>query len=128
MCAAETAVAFRRRRAVELMQQGESKEIISRILGVGRNSLNVWLRKTEAGENLNQKPNTGRPRRLKSQQLVELEELLKLGATAHGWENNLWTTLRIREVIKKHFNVEFCRSQVWRILHDYLHWSAIRAF
>ena len=126
MCAAESALQFRRRRAVELIQQGESKEIISRILGVSKNSLNVWLRKTEAGENLNTKPSEGRPRRLNSQQLAELEELLKRGATAHGWNNNLWTTRRVREVIKNHFATEFCRSHVWHILHDYLHWSAIR--
>jgi transposase len=126
MCAAETALEFRRRRAVDLMQQGESKEIISRVLGVSRNSLNVWLRKARAGEDLRTKPNGGRPRRLSAQQLLELEELLKRGATAHGWENNFWTTPRIRKVIKKHFRIEFCRSHVWHILHDYLHWSAIR--
>jgi transposase len=126
MCPAESALEFRRRRAVELIQQGESKKIISRILGVSKNSLNVWLRKTEAGENLNTKASEGRPRRLNSQQLAELEELLKRGATAHGWDNNLWTTRRVREVIKNHFAIEFCRSHVWHILHDHLHWSAIR--
>ena len=126
MCAAESAVEFRRRRAVELMQQGESKEIISRILGVCRISLNVWLRKVNAGESLKTKPNRGRPRRLNSQQLAELEELLKKGATAHGWDNNLWTTRRVREVIKRRFAIEFSHSGAWHVLNDYLHWSAIR--
>jgi len=126
MCAAENALEFRRRRAVELMQQGESKEIISRILGVSRVSLNVWLRKTEAGETLKTKPNKGRPRRLNDQQLAELEELLKKGPTAHGWQNNLWTTRRVREVIKRRFDVEFSRSGAWHVLQDYLNWSAIR--
>jgi transposase len=126
MCAAENASEFRRRRAVELMQQGESKEIISRILGVSRVSLNVWLRKTEAGETLETKPHKGRPRRLNNQQLAELEELLKKGPTAHGWQNNLWTTRRVREVIKRRFDVEFSRSGAWHVLQDYLNWSAIR--
>lgn len=122
----ESSTEFRRRRAVELMQQGEDKEIISRILGVSRNSLNVWLRKTNAGESLETKPISGRPRRIDIKQLAELEQLLSKGATFHGWQNNLWTTLRVREVIKKHFGILFCRSQVWHILTDYLHWSAIR--
>jgi transposase len=126
MCATESAQEFRRRRAVELMQQGESKEIISRILGVSTNSLHVWLRKTEAGESLKTKPIGGRPRRLNGQQLAELEALLKNGPTAHGWQNNLWTTRRVREVIKRHFNMDFSRSGAWHVLKDYLHWSAIR--
>jgi len=126
MCASESAWEFRRRRAVELIQQGESKELISRILGVHRASLNVWQRKANAGESLRTKPGSGRPRRLNSQQLSELERLLKQGATAHGWENNLWTSPRVREVIRKHFGIEFSRVQVWHILTDYLGWSSRR--
>ena len=124
--AAKNGLEFRRRRAVELMKQGESKAIISRILGVSRNALNVWQRKAENGEDLTTKPSSGRPRRLNGPQLAELEELLKKGPTAYGWENNLWTSLRVREVIRRRFNIEFCRSHVWRILNNYLHWSAIR--
>jgi transposase len=126
MCASESAVEFRRRRAVELMLQGESKRTISRILGVSNTSLNLWLRKAEAGESLKTKPSHGRPRRLNSQQLTDLEEALKKGPTAHGWQNNLWTTRRVREVIKTRFGVEFSRSGAWHVLKDYLHWSPIR--
>src|SRR5882672_5306167 len=103
MRAVESVSEFRRRRAVQLMLLGESKGIISRILGVSRNSLNVWLRKKEAGESLKTKPGSGRPRRLSDQQLKELEESLKKGPVPHGWENNLWTTRRVREVIKTCF-------------------------
>ncbi len=126
MSAVENAVDFRRRRSVELMQQGESKELISRILGVSRVSLNRWLRKVNAGESLKAKLSPGRPRRLNSEQLVKLEQLLIRGPIANGWENNFWTTRRVREVIKKHFDMDFCRSGAWHILKDYLHWSAIR--
>jgi len=126
MCAVESASEFRRRRAVELMLLGESKEIISRILGVSINSLNVWLRKKEAGESLKTKPGSGLPRRLSDQQLKELEEALKKGPVAHGCENNLWTTRRVREVIKRCFDVEFSCCGAWHVLRDYLHWSPIR--
>lgn len=126
MCASETAKEFRRRRAVELMLQGESKELISRIFDVRRASLNVWLRKTKEGISLATRYSPGRPRRLNHQQLVELEELLKKGATAHGWENNLWTARRVQEVIKRAFNIEFTRSGALHVLKDYLNWSVIR--
>jgi transposase len=79
-----------------------------------------------AGEDLAHKPNPGRRRRLNDEQLQRLSELLKQGAEAHGWENNLWTSLRVREVIKRHFGIEFCRSQVWHIITDYLQWTAKR--
>jgi transposase len=117
---------FCRRRAVHLLQQGESKDVIARVLGVSRNSINVWWRIACAGEDLAHKPIPGRRRRLNDEQLQRLSELLKQGPEAHGWDNNLWTSLRVREVIKRHFQAEFCRSQVWRILKDYLQWTAKR--
>lgn len=117
---------FCRRRAVQLVRQGESKDIIARVLGVTRCSINLWWRMACAGKDLAHKPPRGRKRRLDDKQLEELTELLKKGAEAHGWQNNLWTSLRVGEVIKRHFGVEFCRSQVWHILTDYLHWTAKR--
>src|SRR5262245_15178616 len=85
-----------------------------------------WWRMACAGEELMVKRPPGRPRRLTDEQLNGLAELLKQGPEAHGWQNNLWTSLRVREVIKRHFGVEFCRSQVWHILTDYLEWTAKR--
>lgn len=117
---------FCRRRAVRLLQQGEAKDVISRVLGVSRASINIWWRMARAGEDLAHKTNRGRPRRLDDQQLQRLSEILKQGAVAHGWENNLWTSLRVREVIQRHFGIEFCRCQVWHILTDYLRWIAKR--
>jgi transposase len=122
----ESAAEFRRRRAVELLLQGEPKTVVSRILGVRPTSLDVWMRKAQTGESLKRKPGGGRPRRLNGAQLDQLRELLAQGATSHGWKNNLWTTLRVREVIRRHFAIEFCRSHVWHIVTDYLGWSAIR--
>ncbi len=119
-------IEFCRNRTVELIRAGESKEVIARVLGVSRNSINHWWRMACAGEDLAVKPSPGRQRRLDDEQLQRLEELLKQGPEAHGWQNNLWTSLRVREVIKRHFGVKFCRSQVWHILTDYLHWTAKR--
>ena len=126
MIGEQSVLEFRRRRAVQLLQQGESKAVIARVLGVSRNSINVWWRMACAGEDLAGKPHPGRRRRLGDEQLRQLSELLKQGAEAHGWQNNLWTSLRVREVIKRHFGIEFCRSQVWHILTDYLEWTAKR--
>jgi transposase len=117
---------FCRRRAVELVEQGESRDVIARVLGVSRGSISMWWRMACAGEDLAGKPVKGRPRCLDDKQLEELAELLKKGAEAHGWQNNLWTSLRVAEVIKRHFGVECHRCTVWHILTDRLHWKAKR--
>ena len=46
---------YRRYRAVELMEQGESKDLISRILGVSLGSLNKWQERSRRGEDLKTK-------------------------------------------------------------------------
>jgi transposase len=126
MIASKSVIEFCRRRAVDLIRQGESKQVIARVLGVSRVAVNSWWGKDCAGEDLAVKPHPGRPRRLDNQQLQALAGLLRQGPEAHGWPNNLWTSLRVREVIKRHFKVELCRSQVWHILKDHLQWTAKR--
>jgi transposase len=117
---------YRRYRAVELMERGEPKDLISRILGVSLVTLNKWQERSRRGEDLNTKISSGRPRTISDEQLTELSRLLSEGAVAHGWENNLWTSARVREVIKKHFGLQFSRWHVWVILTSYLGWTARR--
>ena len=122
----ETAREFQRRRAVELMEEGEAPKIIARILGVTVNSLYKWRKMHRERGSLEFGPRSGRPRRLSDEQLEILRRLLLRGATAFGWHNDLWTSKRVVEVIRKHFNIEFSRPHVWVILTQYLGWSAQR--
>jgi len=122
----ETAREFQRRRAVELMEEGELSKVIARILGVSLNSLYRWRKVHREGGSLEFEPRSGRPRRLSDEQLEILRRLLLRGATAFGWHNDLWTTKRVVELIRKHFNIEFSRPHVWVILTQYLGWSAQR--
>src|SRR6478736_4945256 len=95
----------RRRRAVELMQQGESPTVIARILGVRRTSLYRWLATAkDSPEALAAKPHPGPRPRLTAEQLRELEGLLLKGAKAHGWHNDLWSAQRVTEVIRRRLN------------------------
>ncbi len=52
--------------------------------------------------------------------------MLLKGATAHGWSNELWTTKRVAEVIRRHLQKDYSPSHVWRILTEDLGWSAQR--
>ncbi len=122
----ESAREFQRRRAVELSEQGKSASLISRMLGVSAASVYKWRRIHRAGGSLKFVAPSGRPRRLSNDQLESLRKLLSLGATAHGWHNDLWTSKRVAEDIRRHFNIKFSRCHVWLILRQYMGWTVKR--
>jgi transposase len=112
----------RRRRAVALVDQGESPSTLTRILGIARPSLYRWRQAAASGpDGLAAKPHPGPTPRLNNAQLQELEDLLLDGATAHGWPNELWTANRVTEVIRRHFGISFHPEHVRKILKHRLH-------
>jgi len=112
----------RRRRAVELMEQGESPSAIARILGCARPSLYRWRQAARSGpDGLAAKPHPGPTPQLSDDQLQHLEDLLLDGATTHGWPNDLWTAPRVTEVIRRHFDISFHPEHVRKILKHRLH-------
>jgi transposase len=113
----------RRRRAVQLLAQGEAPAVIARILGVTRPTLHRWRRMTRQDDGLKAKPISGAKRRLNDLQLKELERLLDQGAPAHGFPNELWTAARVAQVIHRHFGVEYHPDYVLRLLRRRLDWT-----
>jgi transposase len=117
----------RRRRAVELIQKGESPTVIARILGACRTSLYRWLAMAKRPPGaLAPRPHPGPRPRLTDEQLRELEALLLKGARAHGWHNDLWSAHRVAEVIRRHFGVEYRVEHVREILRRRLRWTSQR--
>lgn len=115
----------RRRRAVQLMRDGESPTLIAHILGASRQSLYRWRDMAQAGpKGLAAKPPPGRKRRLSDAQLSQLEKLLLKGAQAYGWGNNLWTAPRVTEVIRRHFGIKLHPEHVRNILKRRLGWTS----
>jgi hypothetical protein len=68
------------------------------------------------------KPAPGRPRKLTEQQGEQLRHLLRQGAKAYGFPNELWTLKRIATVIWREFGVRYHPSHVWKVLRSW-HWS-----
>lgn len=122
-CRKESAREFRCRRAVWLMERGESPIVIARVLGVSIASVYKWHKMFLARGELKTKPPSGRPRKLSNEQIEALRELLKQGATTHGWSNELWTSDRVAVVIRRHFNVTYSHSEAWIVLTRYLGWT-----
>ena len=118
-----SALELRRRQAVRALEAGESVEDVARILGVGKRSLYRWLEQAQSPDGLAAKPHKGSATRLSFRQQQELDRLLRQGAKAHGWANELWTTQRIAELIRRHFGVSLHHDHVGRFLRQKLGWS-----
>jgi transposase len=120
-----TAAELERRRvqAVQVVRDGESPTAVARILGVHRSTVFRWLRLAQQTDGLAAKPHCGPATRLSPEQHHRLTTLLLEGAKAHGWPNNLWTTARVGELIRRHFGVSFHHDHVGRFLRQRLNWT-----
>src|SRR5437879_35393 len=101
----ESAWEFKRRRGVQLMEEGEDTTVLARVLGVWKASLYRWRQISRNHGSLKFVSRGGRPRKLSVDQMEALRELLSRGAMAQGWPNELWTSDRVATLIRKHFKV-----------------------
>jgi transposase len=114
----------RRRRAVQLLDDGERPTVVARFLGVHRSSVYRWRHTAKDDpQALTAQAHPHRPPRLTSEQLRKLESLLMQGPQMHGWPNPLWTTERVSELIYRHFDVRFHHDHVGRFLRRRLGWT-----
>jgi transposase len=98
---------------------------ITRILGIHRSSLYRWLAADDdRPDGLAARPHPGPTPRLADRQLHELEGLLAQGAKAHGWPNQLWTAVRVAQLIRRHFGVSYDADHVRRFLRTRLGWTS----
>jgi transposase len=118
-----SALEQRRRQAVQAVHAGDKVKDVARILGVHPRSVFRWLEQARVPNGLTAKPHPGPATRLDRRQQQQLERLLLQGAKAHGWSNELWTTRRIAEVIRRTFGVSLHHDHVGRFLRRVLHWS-----
>jgi len=65
----------------------------------------------------------GRPWKLNQVERKRLVRLLLKGSLAYGYRTNLWTTVRIAELVEQEFGVTYHRDHIGRLMHS-LGWSA----
>src|SRR5579872_3135517 len=114
----------RRRRAVELVDQGESPSTVARILGVHETSVHRWRRLARTPHGLDARPVPGPTPGLSDYHLRKLERLLRQGAKKHGWHNELWTAGRVARLIRERFGVSYHPEHVRKILKQRLGWTS----
>jgi len=115
---------YRRRQALELLDEGRSLNEVARIIGCNPSSVMRWRdARAEGGEEaLEVRFSPGRPPKLTEGQKRELEKTLLEGPLAAGYRTDLWTTARIAEVIERAFGVKYHRDHIGRLLRQ-MGWS-----
>jgi transposase len=117
----------RRVKGARLLQSGTHPAEVARRVGVSRQSVMRWERRLAAGgmKHIATVGQRGRRRQLTEAQLEELAKLLKAGAIAAGYANELWTLPRIGALIEARFAVRLTNPSVWRTLR-HMGWSVQR--
>jgi transposase len=114
----------RRKRALALLDSGESLNEVGRRIGCNASSVMRWrdARRRGGAKALRVRLSPGRPLKLERAQRRRLVNLLLQGPMMHGYRTNLWTTARIAELIRNQFGIQYHRDHVGRLLHS-LNWS-----
>ena len=117
----------RRMAAAKLLQQGVSQAEVARRVGVHRQSVIRWVRELrKAGRaGLKQAGRAGRKAKLSATDWQAIEQALKRGPQAFGYETALWTAPRVARLIEQLCGVRYHPAHVWRLLGQ-LGWSCQR--
>ena len=109
----------RRMSAAPLFREGFSESEIARKLGVTPQAVHGWhqLLRRGGADALKKRPHTGRPPSLTEAQKKKLAKLLLDGAVASGYSTDLWTTERVREIVRRKFGATYTTVGVWKLLH-----------
>ncbi len=123
-CGSPAELERQRFRAIELLAAGHRPSTVADLLGVARSSVSIWKKNHERDgpEGLRAKPHPGPATKLSAKQRDKLAKLLLKGARAHGYHTELWTLLRVADLIEKHFGVIYESSSVWHVLNR-MGWS-----
>jgi transposase len=117
-----------RMQAGTLFAAGRSQAEVARTLGVARQNVSRWHARWQAGglQALESRGPTGTAPRLSDQQLHDLDQALRQGARAHGFDTDHWTLARIATVIERLTAVAYHPGHVWKLLRHRLHYRLLR--
>jgi len=109
-----------RLRAGDLIERGFDNEEIIEILEVSLSSVQRWRNKVNEGgiQALGHQAGAGKPSALHPEQLEALKVILNQGAIASGYLTDRWTSRIVADLICKKWDVDYCHSNVRRILNE----------
>ena len=117
----------RRRKGIKFFEQGWRPSEVAGLVGVSRQAVSQWLQAWRRGGQaaLARVRHKGRPPRLNPAQRRRLSALLRQGAAAHGWSNDLWSGRLVARLIEENFGVLLHPKHVPRLLRT-LGWTRQR--
>jgi transposase len=117
-----------RMQAGELFAAGRSQAEVAQQLGVARQNVSRWHARWRSGglEALASRGPTGSAPRLSGPQLAAIDQALREGAHAHGFDTDHWTLARITTVIQRLTGVGYHPGHVWKLLRHRLHYCLQR--
>jgi transposase len=106
---------------------GHSQAEVTRQLGVARQNVSRWHALWQAGglQALASRGPTGYAPRLSPEQLQAIDQALRQGARAHGFDTDHWTLDRVTTVIERPTGVAYHRGHVWKLLRHRLHYGLL---
>jgi len=109
-----------RSRAVLAVQRGQPVGQVAKAYGVNRTTLFRWTHRysTEGERGLERRVGSGRPRLLAAFDMEALNDIVLEPASRFGFETDLWTVGRLRQVIREQYGVAISDDTVWRRLRD----------
>lgn len=109
----------RRMSAAPLFREGLSESEIARRLGVTPQAVHGWHKLFHRGgaDALEKRLHTGRPPSLTESQKKKLAKLLLDGAATSGYSTDIWTTERVRDVLRREFGMKYTTVGIWKLLH-----------
>jgi transposase len=107
-------------RAVEAVKRGLAVGQVATAFNIDRTTLFRWVQKYHAnGDNgLQRKPGSGRPRLLSELNEDDFRQIVMCPASNFGYENDLWTVGRLRDVLEECWGFRLSNDTVWRRLRD----------
>jgi transposase len=117
-----------RMQAAALFAAGRSQAQVAHQLGVARQNVSRWHARWRQGgqDALRSAGPTGPVPRLSKAQLAAIDQALRQGARAHGFDTDHWTLARISSVIEQLTGVGYHRGHVWKLLRHRLDYRLLR--
>jgi transposase len=120
MCQGRYSTFELRARAVDAVERGLPIGQVADTFDVDRTTLFRWIRNyhQHGQDGLQRKAGSGRPRLLEDLGEGELRQIVMCPASSFGYETDLWTVGRLRQVIEEVCEVRVSKDTVWRRLRD----------
>jgi len=109
-----------RSRALLAVERGQPVGQVAIAYGVNRTTLFRWAQRYAAAGSagLERRSGSGRPRLLAAFDMEALNDVVLEPASHFGFETDLWTVGRLRQVIREQYGVTMSEDTVWRRLRD----------